>query len=119
MFVYLHCIGGASKLGKKVVDLSPFLLGRSPTSALLLPGDNSVSRKHCKIILDDGLVTIQDCNSKNGTFLNGVKIKSESPLHHGDEIGIGGYSLIVEIFEGPLTESSATDITQPVGPNHQ
>lgn len=119
MYVYLNCIGGASKLGRKVVDRSPFLLGRDPASALSPPGDDSVSRKHCEIILGDGLLTIRDCGSKNGTFLNGVVIEAERTLQHGDRIGIGGYSFTVEISEGPVTESSAMGITRPLNPKQQ
>ena len=40
--------------------------------------DNGVSSKHIKVrLLEDGLVEIEDLNSTNGTFINGVRIQKK------------------------------------------
>jgi len=50
--------------------------------------DNSISRKHCKLIRDGNTFRIIDLNSTNGTYVNGKKIKEKS-LTIGDNVTIG------------------------------
>lgn len=50
--------------------------------------DNRLSRKHCKIVLQEGQYVITDLGSSNGTFVNGAKI-SEKTLENGDQIQAG------------------------------
>jgi HD-GYP domain-containing protein (c-di-GMP phosphodiesterase class II) len=69
-------------------------VGRSGESDLQLL-DLGVSRFHC-VVEDqaDGLV-VTDLSSRNGTFVNGERIKRQS-LDEGDEIGIGTARVVVE-----------------------
>jgi len=63
-------------------------LGRDPANALALP-DASVSRKHCLLRREeDGRFLIKDLDSRNGTLVNGLGVKTEW-LRHGDEIATG------------------------------
>src|SRR5690606_13345543 len=60
--------------------------------------ERKISRKHAVIYWDaekDDL-KIKDMGSLNGTFLNGTPIKELSALHHGDQIRIGPYHLLVD-----------------------
>lgn len=63
-------------------------------------GDPSISRIHCQFIEDDGKWMLEDLNSRNGTFLNGVKLNPNQPVavKPGDVIGIGTAKL--EVVEG-------------------
>lgn len=63
------------------------IIGRSSELAIVLVED-MVSRKHAKITLAGGQVTIEDLGSTNGTFVNGEKVKS-SRLKEGDRILVG------------------------------
>jgi pSer/pThr/pTyr-binding forkhead associated (FHA) protein len=47
-----------------------------------------VSREHCAIELYDGVATLRDLQSANGTVLNGHLV-SEHVLKHGDHVKIG------------------------------
>jgi pSer/pThr/pTyr-binding forkhead associated (FHA) protein len=47
-----------------------------------------VSRKHAKILIAGGAITIEDLGSTNGTFVNGEKVK-QARLKEGDRILIG------------------------------
>lgn len=49
-----------------------------------------ISRKHCKLEIDGGELFIEDLNSTNGTFLNGVKVKGRKKLQAGDVISLAG-----------------------------
>jgi len=62
-------------------------IGREPTNAISVV-DAGVSRKHCVILQDGSEFKIQDLNSRNSTFVNGVPV-TERVLISGDEIKIG------------------------------
>jgi pSer/pThr/pTyr-binding forkhead associated (FHA) protein len=63
------------------------VIGRSSDLDMVLVED-MVSRKHAKIVTDDGSISIQDLGSTNGTFVNGEKIRTVR-LKEGDRILIG------------------------------
>jgi len=68
--------------------------GRSPDCSIVI-NEKGVSREHFAIHVKGETFTIEDLNSKNGTFLNGKKIRS-AELKNGDEIIAGECSLIFE-----------------------
>jgi hypothetical protein len=63
------------------------VIGRSSDLDMVLIED-MVSRKHAKISLAPGQITISDLGSTNGTFVNGEKVK-RARLKEGDRILIG------------------------------
>jgi pSer/pThr/pTyr-binding forkhead associated (FHA) protein len=50
--------------------------------------DPEASREHCAIEVYDGVATLRDLQSANGTVLNGHLV-SEHVLKHGDQVKIG------------------------------
>ncbi|MBA3395010.1 MAG: sigma 54-interacting transcriptional regulator [Deltaproteobacteria bacterium] len=64
------------------------VLGRDVTADVVLP-DASVSRRHACLTLIDGLATIHDLQSQNGTRINGERIATTRPLVSGDVLTIG------------------------------
>ncbi len=80
-------------------------VGRNSDNDISIP-DNSVSGLHIKIKAkreksgEYGLFII-DCNSSNGTLLNGVKLlpKVETPLREGDFVSIVNYSITVKLLK--------------------
>jgi pSer/pThr/pTyr-binding forkhead associated (FHA) protein len=63
------------------------VIGRSSELDMVLVED-MVSRKHAKIMISAGAITIEDLGSTNGTFVNGEKVK-QARLKEGDRILIG------------------------------
>jgi hypothetical protein len=64
------------------------LIGRQD-AAILLAGDNQVSRRHAAITVDeDGLATLADMGSTNGCFVNEMRVTSIQ-LAPGDLLRIG------------------------------
>jgi len=62
---------------------------------LNFPDDPFISGRHAEVsITPEGLFTVTDLGSKNGTF---VRITDESPLEHGDYVFLGQQLLRVEI----------------------
>ncbi len=75
--------GGEYPLGES----GELVIGRSSDLDMVLIED-MVSRKHAKISLAPGQITIADLGSTNGTFVNGEKVK-RARLKEGDRILIG------------------------------
>jgi pSer/pThr/pTyr-binding forkhead associated (FHA) protein len=69
-------------------------IGRSPTNNIFVR-DKNVSRVHCQIVVSDGVVTLTDLQSTNGTFVNNERT-TETPLKVRDEIRVGTTLLQLE-----------------------
>lgn len=55
-------------------------IGRSSTcDIIILDSKNRVSREHAVLFVEGGKVSLQDSNSSNGTYINGLKIPSGIP----------------------------------------
>ncbi|MGD1018342.1 MAG: DUF4388 domain-containing protein [Verrucomicrobiia bacterium] len=87
------------------------VIGRvSDVDVLLL--DEKVSRKHAKISTHGGKVVIEDLASRNGTFVNGARIRS-TELKEGDQIIIGSSTIkVVSVAE---LKARATPSAAPAG----
>jgi pSer/pThr/pTyr-binding forkhead associated (FHA) protein len=67
-------------------------IGRSANADLRLD-DPSVSRRHALVVAEPGKeLRVLDDRSLNGIFVNGETVEW-GPLHDGDELAIGRYSL--------------------------
>lgn len=84
---------------------------------------NDVSRKHCQIKLEDGVLSVMDLGSSNGTFVNGQKVKDHQ-LNAGDTLQVGPVSFVVQIDGEPdLTHAApkakASPASKPAKSNAQ
>lgn len=72
------------------VSANPMTIGRSYSVDLPLIL-TEVSRCHIKVYWQNSQIFIEDLGSKNGTFLNGNRIPSETlvPYQPGDEVSLG------------------------------
>lgn len=80
----------------RAIRLTPgqvLIAGRTAQSDLQLD-DPSVSRRHCSIAFDNGLLRVQDLQSANGTFINERPI-TDATARPGDLIRMG--AAIVEV----------------------
>ncbi len=59
-----------------------------------------VSRRHCEINQDGGVLRVRDLGSRNGTLVNGKKI-ADAVLNPGDTLQVGPVSLAVQIDDVP------------------
>jgi hypothetical protein len=73
------------------------LLGRAPNCDVKLPSGN-VSKEHTRIEVFDDKLIISDAGSRNGTFLNGIQIRS-SKAKSGDKIAV--HDIIFEVQQVP------------------
>ncbi|MBB5056610.1 ABC-type multidrug transport system ATPase subunit [Granulicella aggregans] len=66
------------------------IIGRDPECGEPLD-DPLASWNHAKITRSGNAVFIEDLSSRNGTFVDGVRITSKTELRLGEEVGIGGF----------------------------
>ncbi len=64
------------------------LLGRVEAGAVWIESP-SVSRRHARILIEEGLPILEDLGSKNGTYLRGERIQAPTRLSDGDEFRAG------------------------------
>jgi serine/threonine-protein kinase len=91
-------LSGGPRNGQRIiVNLLPFKIGRIAGNTLLLD-DPRVSREHARLEeRPDGGLWIVDCNSSNGTFVNGYRISTPQRLAHGDTLSIGDTALRISL----------------------
>src|SRR3954447_22220143 len=90
------------------------VIGRSTPGIGSLGGDSEISRVHARVFRDpSGQLTVEDLGSTNGTFVNGNRISSPTPLRPGDELRVGQTTLGVE---GGAAAEGATAVGQPIPP---
>ncbi len=84
----LVCLSGMNK-GEEY-DLAPGdnTIGRSEQNTICV-FDKKASRQHCKVILKDEGLYVEDMNSTNGLRLNNNFITGTHPLKPGDHIRLG------------------------------
>jgi DNA-binding winged helix-turn-helix (wHTH) protein len=68
------------------------IIGREPGLAVSLDSAK-VSRRHARLIVRGEQVTLEDLDSKNGTFVRGTRIRKVTEIQPGDVIRVGGVSL--------------------------
>ena len=81
------------------------LIGRGSDQIPLT--DQTISRRHAELRVENGAWMLVDLNSANGTYVNGVRIEKPLRLKHGDQIRLGSTLLVyggdesVEQLSGP------------------
>ena len=94
----------------------PNLIGSDPGSHVLLPTEG-ISRRHAVLDVELPYLRIIDQESKNGTWVNGVRI-SNARLRLGDEITLGAVKLRLEAVDGDDLEL-ALSLAEPEGPGDE
>jgi pSer/pThr/pTyr-binding forkhead associated (FHA) protein len=73
-----------------------YFIGRGGECDLVLD-DPSVSRRHARLAVGLDGASIQDLDSVNGVFLNGLRIATAEPLEDGDVLIVGNRELAVQL----------------------
>ncbi|MET8329907.1 FHA domain-containing serine/threonine-protein kinase [Streptomyces sp. NPDC005181] len=88
------------------------VVGRASDCGIEVPaGERQVSRRHCAFDIDPPALRVRDLGSRNGTYVNGVRIDGPSSHAHqladGDEVRVGTLLLRVS--------STAEGLPAPTG----
>ena len=81
------------------------LVGRDPQASVWCD-QAGISRRHARILIANGEATIEDLESKNGTYVGDTRIAAPTRLRSGDEIRIAGVSFEFRTASsGPTTDT--------------
>jgi diguanylate cyclase (GGDEF)-like protein len=89
---YLIAISGSSMGEMFKLSGSAEILGRAQDATFRIL-DESVSRQHARFHRIDDKTTIEDMGSRNGTYVNGVRVERQV-LRHGDKIQVGASTVL-------------------------
>jgi Nif-specific regulatory protein len=76
----------------RLVDGESVTIGRAPTNRIVVK-DERCSRNHAEVFQTEGQWTLRDLKSRNGTTIDGEKIRMDYALQPGDVIRIGNSQL--------------------------
>jgi DNA-binding winged helix-turn-helix (wHTH) protein len=82
------------------------LIGRSRDCRVRLDSAR-VSRHHARITIDGQAALIEDCGSRNGTWVDGVKTTGRVRLNDGADIGVAGLRMLFRILPAPVPDTEA------------
>jgi translation elongation factor EF-G len=68
-------------------------VGRHPESDIFL-NDVTVSRQHCRFLVGDDGLMVEDSGSTNGTYVNDARV-DQATLKAGDEVLVGRFHFVV------------------------
>ncbi len=88
------------------------VLGREPGAAIWID-DSSVSRRHARIVVGRDGARLEDLGSKNGTKLQGRRIRDVARLADRDVIQIGPASMVFRLYSRTGTTDTATEGDSP------
>jgi DNA-binding winged helix-turn-helix (wHTH) protein len=87
------------------LEVGETILGRDPDATAFID-HTSVSRRHARIVISGDSATVEDLQSKNGTFVRGEKLGAPARLTDGDELKLGSVAMTFRVF--PLSGSTET-----------
>ena len=90
MFPVLIAIAGPLNGTTVELDAADVCIGREPGNKVCVQSA-WVSRRHCMLRRENGGVVVQDLESRNGTFVNGIPVIRQE-LKHGDLLTVGDCS---------------------------
>lgn len=104
-FPLLQCLADSAPfaLGQQISLSHAFVIGRAPTSAMVLPAP--ASRSQCIIEFRYQRWWLRDIGSADGVFHNGIRLNPDVELHHADIIELTPGLPFVFLLHAPLPEA--------------
>jgi EmrB/QacA subfamily drug resistance transporter len=112
---YLHVSAGRAR-GVDLLVPEELAVGRAAEKAeARLADDPDLSRWHARVTrAPDGALVVQDLQSTNGTYVNGIPIREPHVLRVGDEVWMGSTELQVRVTPpSDLPARFASVVTPP------
>jgi len=64
-------------------------IGRETDNTVVISDDAFISSHHAAVSTHDGGIVVEDLDSRNGTYLNGIRLAQRQPVSTGDRIQVG------------------------------
>ena len=81
-----------------------FKVGRARENDIIIE-DPVVSKVHAELLVYGLELIVRDCGSKNGTFVDGVRVENQQGVQHGHIIRIGTLEMKAEFDDLPSQSS--------------
>jgi pSer/pThr/pTyr-binding forkhead associated (FHA) protein len=102
---FLLVVAGESAGKLFPLNKPELVIGRSPNADIRI-NEKAVSHNHARLSMDNGVCTLRDIESTNGTFVNNELIAGPVRLRGGDAVGVG--STTFTYLAGTETTSDQT-----------
>ncbi len=89
---------------KTVSVTLPVIIGRGKDATFTIKHP-LLSRKHCEVFEENGVVQVRDLDSLNGTFVNGSRVESILAFDSGSQLKLGAVVMEVQ-FNGAVSEDT-------------
>ena len=112
----LTIVDDQGKETKLALARTKYSVGRGEDNTVRLT-DRNISRQHLLLHRqDDKGWVVEDLNSYNGCYINGVRVVGSHPLNHGDLLQLGDYriELVDESILAAAAEGPSVPLTNPV-----
>ena len=84
----------------------PVIIGRGKDATFTIKHP-LLSREHCEVFEENGVVQVRDLTSLNGTFVNSSRVESTLAVDSGSQLKLG--SVVMEVqYNGAVSESAIT-----------
>src|SRR5262249_55466770 len=100
---YLIVLAGSNVGEMYKISGEAMVIGRCQQAEVLII-DEGISRRHARLVVEEGQVRIEDLGSTNGTYVNGVRVLSDEVLQDGDKIQIGSTTILKFTYHDRLEE---------------
>lgn len=100
----LHILSRDGSVAERDLAGAEVKIGKAPQNDIIL-ADASVSSSHAMISFADGVFTLSDLGSRNGTLLNDSRLTEPRQLKHGDLIKMGHCTITFRLKEAESTLS--------------
>jgi len=87
-------------------------IGRLADNTIVIDSP-AVSSHHASVFNDGGLLAVEDLQSTNGTFVNGIRV-SRRILKHGDVLQVGQHRLVFDQVAGAEVPRAENDPSMPI-----
>jgi pilus assembly protein CpaF len=98
-------------------DKPEVTVGRVRGNDVVLPKGN-VSKHHCRLLIQDGELVVEDLHSTNGTYVNGRKIGEPTALSPGDKVFVGDFIMRIGATDAmraaPLAHPEAGSLSSAI-----
>lgn len=84
-------------------------IGRSSDLEVSLP-DRSVSRFHALVRREGDVLVLEDSGSRNGTTVNGIRVRAPQRLNPNDQVAFGNVALSVQVDDQPVQPAFREDV---------
>ena len=112
---YVLRIAGGATDGREIELTGPVEIGRDPAAGLALPDDQLVSSRHATVSPHADGAVVEDLGSRNGTFVNNVRIAEPTLIRPGDVLQIGNTTIAVVVAQETAPAGFLLQLNGPRG----